>query len=112
MFRLVDAPAAIAGRGWAPGADLDLALDVDDPELTANSGSWSLRVATNGSELVRREPGAGALRLSARGLAALYAGTPLAALRRTGLASGGSEAGDARVDAAFAGPVPYMLDYF
>jgi len=106
MFRLVDAPAAIAGRGWAPGADLDIALDVDDPELTANSGSWSLRVATNGSELVRREPGAGALRLSARGLAALYAGTPLATLRRTGLASGGSEAGDARVDAAFAGPVP------
>jgi hypothetical protein len=33
-------------------------------------------------------------------------------LRRTGLASDGVTEDDARVDAAFAGPVPYMLDYF
>jgi predicted acetyltransferase len=112
MLRLVDAPAAIAARGWSPGAALDLPLEIDDAELTANSGSWSLRVATDKAELVRSGSPPGALRLNARGLASLYAGVPLATLRRTGLASDGVTEDDARVDAAFAGPVPYMLDYF
>jgi predicted acetyltransferase len=112
MLRLVDAPAAISARGWSPGAALDLPLEIDDPELTGNSGSWSLRVATDKAELVRSEPRPGALRVNARGLACLYAGVPLATLRRTGLASAGVTEDDAKVDAAFAGPVPYMLDYF
>jgi hypothetical protein len=51
------------------------------------------------------------LELGARGLAALYAGTPVAALRRAGLASGGSPAADAALDGAFAA-TPYMLDSF
>lgn len=112
MLRVVDAPAAIAARGWSPGASLDLPLEIDDPELAGNSGSWSLRVATDKAELVRTESRPGALRLNARGLACLYAGVPLATLRRTGLASAGVTEDDAKVDAAFAGPVPYMLDYF
>jgi len=47
----------------------------------------------------------------ARGLAALYAGTPVATLRRAGLADGGSPAADAALDAAFAAN-PFMLDAF
>jgi predicted acetyltransferase len=112
MFRLVDAPAAFAARGWAPGAELELPLELTDPELPDNAGSWSLRVSSGGAELVRADSRDDALRLNARGLAALYAGTPLPTLRRTGNASGGSALDDARVDAAFAGPAPYMLDYF
>ena len=112
MLRGVDAPAAIAARGGSPGASLALPLAIDDPELAGNSGSWSLRVATDKAELVRTESRPGALRLNARGLACLYAGVPLATLRRTGLASAGVTEDDAKVDAAFAGPVPYMLDYF
>jgi predicted acetyltransferase len=116
MLRLVDAPAAIAARGW-PGVaaldrPLDVPLEIDDPELPSNAGHWSLRVATNGAELVRAEPRPDALRLTARGLSALYAGTPLATLRRTGTATGGTAPDDARLDALFAGPTPYMLDYF
>ena len=49
--------------------------------------------------------------LSARGLAALYAGTPVATLRRAGLADGGSPAADAALDGAFAA-TPFMLDGF
>ena len=112
MLRLVDAPAAIAARGWAHGVSLDLPLEIEDPELTHNDGSWSLRVTTDKAELVRAEPVPGALRVTARGLACLYSGSPLATVRRTGQATGGSVADDARLDAAFAGPVPYMLDYF
>ena len=44
-------------------------------------------------------------------LAALYAGIPVATLRRAALAVGGSPEGDAALDAAFAA-APYMLDDF
>jgi len=36
----------------------------------------------------------------------------VAVLRRTGTATGGTPHDDARLDAVFAGPTPYMLDYF
>jgi hypothetical protein len=44
-------------------------------------------------------------------MAALFAGAPLAALRQAGLASGGTPADDAALDAAFAA-TPFMLDAF
>ena len=45
-------------------------------------------------------PGPGARSsLGPRGFAALYAGTPLATLRRAGLAAGGDPGGDAALDA-------------
>jgi hypothetical protein len=49
--------------------------------------------------------------LDARGFAALYAGTTLPVLRRSGLASGGDSDGDALSDAAFAAQ-PFCLDMF
>ncbi|HEX9033609.1 MAG TPA: sterol carrier protein domain-containing protein, partial [Streptosporangiaceae bacterium] len=55
--------------------------------------------------------GSGPVRLGPRGLAALYAGTPMAALRRAGLACGGEPEADDLLDAAFAAE-PYLLDYF
>ena len=51
------------------------------------------------------------LALGPRGLAALYAGTPVATLRRAGLAAGGDPASDAALDGAFAAN-PFMLDGF
>ncbi len=52
-----------------------------------------------------------ALTLGPRGFAALYGGTPLATLRRAGLAAGGDPGGDAVLDAAF-GADPFMLEFF
>ena len=52
-----------------------------------------------------------ALTLGPRGFAALYGGTPLATLRRAGLAAGGDPGGDAALDAAF-GADPFMLESF
>jgi predicted acetyltransferase len=112
MIRLLDVPAAIAARGFAPGAVLEIDLNIDDPELTANSGGWHLSVANGSGELTPAQPTGEALRLGSRGLAALYAGTPLNVLRQAGLVSGGSVAVDGSVDTAFAGSTPYMLDYF
>jgi predicted acetyltransferase len=112
MLRLLDAPAAIAGRGFPAGASLSVPLAVADPQLPGNSGDWRLEVSGGAAALTPAAPGPAApLRLGARGLAALYAGTPLATLRRAGLAAGGTPDADAALDAAFAA-TPYMTDSF
>ncbi len=115
MLRLLDAPAAIAARGWPPAASVDQSLVIDDTECPDNSGSWILTVEAGTGRLERADTdhADGALRLGARGLAALYAGTPIAALRTAGLAEGGDlGAHDARLDAAFGTPSPYSIEYF
>jgi predicted acetyltransferase len=137
MLRLLDAPAAIAGRGFPAGVSLSVPLTVTDPQLPANTGDWQLEVSGGAAALTPARPGSAGpgterpgsagpgsagpgsagpgsarpLQLGARGLAALYAGTPLATLRRAGLAAGGTPDADAALDAAFAA-TPYMTDSF
>ncbi len=123
MLRLLDAPAAIAARGF-PATDLAVPLQITDDLRPANSGRWELtvragtgRLSGPRTELVSSSPvaaspdGQAPLALDARGLAGLYAGTPVATLRRAGLADGGSPDADAALDGAFAA-TPYMLDAF
>jgi predicted N-acetyltransferase YhbS len=123
MLRVVDAPGAIAARGFAPAVSVTVPLEVLDRARPANSGRWQLTVADGKGALIPDVPvrtdgpvsadGSPAvpLRLGARGLAALYAGTRIGTLRRSGLASGGSPDDDAALDAAFAATA-YMLDDF
>jgi len=128
MLRAVDAPAAIAARGFRAAVSLAVPLLIADDARPANSGHWDLTVAGGKGSLTpapcaparaapaRPTPQAplavpAPLTLGARGLAALYAGTPLVTLRQAGLVSGGSPDDDAALDAAFAA-TPYMLDEF
>lgn len=115
MLRVVDAPAAIAARGFPAATSLSVPLDLADGARPENSGRWELTVAEGKGSLspLASPPAAGPpLALGPRGLAALYAGTPVATLRRAALASGGSPEGDAALDAAFGGATAYMLDSF
>ena len=123
MLRVVDAPAAIAARGFPAATSLRVGLHIADGARPANSGRWQLTVADGAGTLEPLGPAGTArpastaalpgspLTLGARGLAALYAGTPLVTLRQAGLAAGGTAADDAALDAAFAA-TPYMLDAF
>jgi len=135
MLRVVDAPAAIAARGFPSSVSLSVPLVVADAARPSNSGRWRLEVAggkgalapdgdgAGGRPLTRsdgaggrpltRSDGAGGrpLTLGARGLAALYGGVPLATLRHAGLVAGGSPETDAALDAAFPGPA-FTLDEF
>lgn len=114
MLRVVDAPAAIAGRGFPPAVTLSVPLMIQDHARPANSGRWQLSVSDGKGVLLqdgRGEGGSAPLRLGARGLAALYAGIPVATLRLAGLASGATPDTAAALDAAFAA-TPYMLDDF
>ena len=115
MLRVVDAPAAIAARVFPAAVSVTVPLVISDHARPGNSGRWDLTVTDGSGILIPNEggilPAAPALRLGARGLAALYAGTPVAALRLAGLASGGSPDTDAALDAAFAATA-YMVDDF
>jgi GNAT superfamily N-acetyltransferase len=133
MLRVVDGPAAIAARGFPPAVSLSVPVEVHDRARPANSGHWQLTVADGKGALTENgavssdEPSASALAragsgarsggaavpltVGARGLAALYAGTPVGTLRLSGLASGGAPDDDAALDAAFAA-TPYMVDDF
>jgi predicted acetyltransferase len=120
MLRVVDAPAAIAARGFPAATSLSVPLRIADDARPANSGRWQLSVAGGTGTLEPLGPDApagtagparSAVTLGARGLAALYAGTPLVTLRQAGLATGGNPADHAALDAAFAA-TPYMLDAF
>jgi predicted acetyltransferase len=120
MLRVVDAPAAIAARGFPAATSLSVPLGIVDDVRPANSGRWQLSVAGGAGTLdplATDAPAAPAdtadtaVTLGARGLAALYAGTSLVSLRQAGLAAGGTAADDAALDAAFAA-TSYMLDAF
>jgi predicted acetyltransferase len=104
MLRLLDARAAVAGRGFPAGVEVEVPLTVTDELLPHNAGGWRLAVRDGSGSLTRADVGADALRTDVRGLAALYAGTPLSTLRRAELVTGGDPAADTALDAAFRGP--------
>ncbi len=112
MFRLLDAPAAIAARGLADRANGSALLSLTDPLLPSQSGTWRLEVEGGRAELTRTGRNDEALRLGPNGLACLYAGTSLHTLRTAGLVAGGRAEADDLLDAAFAGSTPYLLEYF
>jgi predicted N-acetyltransferase YhbS len=117
MLRVVDAPAAVAGRGFPGAATVTVGLQIDDAQLPANTGHWTLEVSGGKGALTRSRPpvsGTGPVppvRLGARGFAALYGGVAMATLRGAGLAAGGDPGADEALDAAFAGKA-FLLDSF
>ena len=51
-LRLVDVPRALRERGYAPGAPLDLVVQVDDEVCPWNAGRWRVQVDGDGSAQV------------------------------------------------------------
>jgi predicted acetyltransferase len=114
MLRVVDAPAAIAGRGFPGAVTVTAGLRIDDARLPANTGHWTLEISGGKGALTRDSrpaPTGTPVRLGARGFAALYGGMPMTTLRQAGLAAGGTPAADEALDAAFAGKA-FLLDTF
>ncbi len=110
MLRVVDVRAALEERGWSPLVRGELHLDVRDALLRENARRWVVEVADGRVDV--REGGTGALAIDVRGLSALYSGFLSAEeLRVAGLCDGPS-AELARASALFAGPAPWMADFF
>ncbi len=110
MLRLVDLPAALTARGYPEPLDLTLDLEVTDALLPENAGRWRLQVA--GGRAAVEAGGSGDLRADVRGLAPLYTGLHTAAeIATAGLLTGDPKA-LAKASLLFAGPAPWMPDYF
>lgn len=110
MLRIVDVPKALALRGYPDGVEGELHLAVRDEVLPANQGRFLLRVAGGRGEVT--PGGRGELELDVRGLAPLYSGlfTP-GELAAVGFVEG-KVAALAAAARFFAGPEPWMPDFF
>ncbi len=110
MLRVVDVEQALATRGYAPGLEIEVELEVRDEQIPENTGRYVLEIA-DGKGSVRRG-GGGGVKLDARGLAPLYTGyLAPAALRVAGLVDGDDRA-LARAALAFASQAPWTPDGF
>ncbi|MGI9471906.1 MAG: GNAT family N-acetyltransferase [Rubripirellula sp.] len=111
MLRIVDLPAALTGRGYAPSLEGELHFKIEDTVLPENSGSWKL-VLNDGKASV--EPGGrGDLAMDIQTLApmfsSLYSATELAQLGK--LRSNSPSQIDFATD-VFAGPAPWVPELY
>jgi predicted acetyltransferase len=110
MLRLLDVPAALAGRGYPPVSGA-VTLEVDDPRFEENRGPWRVS-ARDGVVEVEAASGDADLVVDIRALSAMYTGF----LSPYELARVGWLKPDERVvpflASLFAGPAPFMLDFF
>lgn len=111
MTRMIDAEKAISARGFPPGVTARMELELVDRVAPWNDDRFVLEVADGRGTL--RRGGTGAVRLTVNGLAALYTGWASAVtLAAAGLVRHASDVELRTLDAAFAGPSPYLFDDF
>jgi predicted acetyltransferase len=111
MTRIVDAAGAIAARGYAPGVRADVHVQLADRVAPWNDGRFVLRV--EGGEGKLTPGGTGDVHLSVNALASLYTGWATArVLADAGLIHHAGDRDLGMLDAAFAGPRPYLFDNY
>lgn len=107
MTRIVDAPGAVAQRGFAQALEASVDLEIRDPLVAANEGRFTLSVSKGRGRLERG--GGGGLELDIGALSSIYTGWGTTSLlARAGRLQGGSAAARSALDAVFAGPTPWI----
>ncbi|HUP84861.1 MAG TPA: GNAT family N-acetyltransferase [Acidimicrobiales bacterium] len=111
MLRVVDAPRAIAARGYPAAVRATVDLDLADRQCEWNAGRWRLTVEDGSATLDKG--GDGDVQLTSNAFSALYSGYAAAGtLRRTGLISSGDTRSLSALEAVFAGPTPSIADFY
>jgi len=112
MTRVVDVEQALTARGYHPGIEAEIHLDIRDELIPANNDRFILRVADGRGRVERG--GTGALTLDIRGLAALYTGYRSPAnLAAAGLLNNSADQSAlAAAESIFTPTDPWMADRF
>ena len=111
MLRLIDAPGAVAARGWPAGVDGRVELDIADDQAPWNAGRWTLEVTDGVGSL---EPGgAGTVEATIGGLSSWWAGyAPASRLVRAGHLHSTDRQAVALMDRLIAAVPPVLLDFY
>ncbi len=116
MTRLLDVPGALAGRGYGTG-EVELVIAVEDPVFPDNAGPWLVSISGGRARVAPlparcRAPGHNGPPLPIGALSALFTGmaSPADLVVLGALSDDGPYA--AALTAAFAGPTPWMPDFF
>jgi predicted acetyltransferase len=111
MARIIDAPGAIAARGYPPDAHLAIDVRVVDAQCDWNDARF--RFVVDGGEGRLERGGAGAVELGIGAFSSLYTGYASAfTLAAAGLLRAATTAECAALDGVFAGPAPWMPDFY
>jgi predicted acetyltransferase len=114
MFRVLDLAAAWRLRSVAPGAAMTVGLEVEDPQVPSNSGSWRLRL--EGGEVAVEKAGGRTdldLRLDIPTLSRLYMGSlPATAAVENDLAWADGKGALSDLDAALRLPGCWTFDRY
>ena len=110
MLRLVDVPGAFEARGYPTSVQAAVELAVEDPQLPANAAGWRIETADGNAKVT---PAAGArARVDVGALAAIWAGFLSASdARRLGRLDA-TDDDVAALEEMFAGPLPWVNDWF
>ncbi len=111
LLRIVDLPCALSQRGYDPGVNGELHLEIRDDLLPENRGRWILRVEGGKGEAVRG--GEGHLVMDIRSLAPIYSSFYSAeTLVRFGVIEGKNDQQIRLANQIFAGPDPWLTEIF
>lgn len=111
MLRLVDAPAAVAARGYRQGARATVELEIADARAPWNAGRFVLEVEDGEGRLT--PGGAGRVGVDIGTLSAIYTGWARPAdLLAIGRLAGATVADVRALSDVFGGPTPWMREFF
>ncbi len=111
MIRLLDVPGAIEARGYLTHVEAGVTIGVSDPMFADNEGAWRIEVSGGAAKCARTddEPAA---RADVQTWTSIWSGLHDA---RTEARLGRLQASDeaiAALSAMFAGPMPWISDFF
>ena len=110
MLRLAEVPAAFEARGYPAHLETAVELAVNDPSFEHNNGGWRIEVSGGQAKVVPASDAAA--RVDVVTLAALWSNALRAAdARRLGRLDA-DDATVASLEEMFAGPEPWILDWF
>ncbi len=113
MLRITDLTKALTQRGYPRAVSAAIRLNIHDPVVRANDGSWTLSVEHGRAEVNREATARPAMTATINGLAAVYSGM-YTATQAAGLGWVEGDRGALEAaDAVFGGGgVPWMVDFF